>query len=172
MITRIYQYLIRKLSSGEKYARSLGVTLGNECDLAKDITWGSEPYLITIGNHVQITSGVRFFTHGASWVFRRQIPTFDCFGKILIKDNVYIGNCALILPGVTIGNNVVIGAGTIVTKSIPDNSIVVGNPGRVINNIQNLYDRMMKYNIGTKGCIPSRKKELLLNLDDSLFMKK
>ena len=47
-------------------------------------------------------------------------------------DNVWIGGGAIILPGVTIGNNVVIGAGSIVTKDIPDNVIAVGNPCRVI----------------------------------------
>ena len=51
-------------------------------------------------------------------------------------NNVWIGGGAIILPGVTIGDNVVIGAGSIVTKSIPDNVIAVGSPCRVVRRNQ------------------------------------
>ena len=50
-------------------------------------------------------------------------------------DNVWIGGSSSVMPGVTIGNNVVIGAGSVVTKDIPDNSIAVGNPCRVLRTI-------------------------------------
>lgn len=66
---------------------------------------------------MQITSGTKFFTHGAAWVLRDKYPEIDFFGKIKIGDNVYIGNDSLILPGVAIGSNVIIAAGSVVTKS-------------------------------------------------------
>lgn len=53
-------------------------------------------------------------------------------GMVVIKDNVWIGYGAIILPGVTIGKNAVVGAGSVVTKSIEENAVVVGNPARKI----------------------------------------
>lgn len=119
-------FLYRKYFFSEhKRATHMGVNIGNNCSLG-NISWGSEPFLIKIGNHVQITDGVCFITHGAVWVLRDQDPTFDILGKIIIGNNVYIGNNALIMPGVTVGDNVIIGAGSIVTKSIPSGIIVGG----------------------------------------------
>ncbi len=60
--------------------------------------------------------------------------------EVHIGENCWIGEKSIILPGVTIGDNTVIGAGSIVTKDIPANSIAVGNPARVIK----------RYNFGTK----------------------
>ena len=113
--------------------------IGKNCDIK---TWSlySEAFLIDIGDHVQITSGVNIFTHTGGWTLRTQIPNFDSFGKVKIGDNVYIGNNALIMPGITIGNNVIIGAGTVVTKNIPDNVVVAGNPGKIVKT----YDDFVK----------------------------
>lgn len=154
-----------------RYARSLGVTIGQECKIATRF-FGSEPYLIEIGNHVQITSDVRFFTHGGGWVFRDKYPAFDTFGKIKIGSNVYVGNCVLILPGVTIGNNVIVGAGAVVTKSIPDNSIVAGNPARIVGNVDELENRIKIYNLNIKGLDPDQKRNFLLQLEDTKFIRK
>ena len=61
-----------------------------------------------------------------------------------IGDNVYIGSKCIILPGVRIGNNVVIGAGSVVTKDIPDNSVYAGNPARFICDLQTYADKALK----------------------------
>lgn len=53
----------------------------------------------------------------------------------------------MILPGVTIGDNVIIGTSTVITKSIPENTIVGGNPARIIGNVNDLYNRISKYNL-------------------------
>ena len=57
---------------------------------------------------------------------------------ITIEDNVWIGGGAILLPGVTIGKNSVIGAGSIVTRSIPENCVAVGNPCRIIKHLNNI----------------------------------
>ena len=155
----------------ERYARQMGVKIGKRCSIANR-NFGSEPYLIEIGDHVQITAGVRFFTHGGSWVFREKYPDFDFFGKIKIGNNVYIGTCAFILPGVTVGNNVIIAAGSIVTKSIPDNAIVGGNPAKIIGNVNDLEERVVAYNLNCKKMDRQQKMQYLLSLDDSKFIKK
>ncbi|WP_242927538.1 acyltransferase [Pontibacter vulgaris] len=164
--------LYRKiLWTDEQYARHIGVKIGDKCSIATRY-FGSEPYLIEIGNHVQITSDVRFFTHGGGWVFREEHPSFDCFGKIKVGNNVYIGNCSMIMPGVSIGDNVVIGAGTIVTRSIENNCVVVGNPGRVVGEVKDLKRKLSKFNTGTKMMGYVEKRNYLLALQDKQFMKK
>ena len=155
----------------EKYARFQGVKIGKNCDIQK-VSFGSEPYLIEIGNHVQITSGTRIFTHGGGWVFREKYPRLDYFGKVLIKNNVYIGNNSMIMPGVTIGNDVIVGAGSIVTKSIPDGKIVAGNPARIIGETQEFITRIKQFDVESKGMSYEKKKTYLLKLQEDRFIRK
>lgn len=117
------------------YARDLGVKVGDGC-IIESFNFGSEPWLISIGNHVEIAGNVSFITHdGGTWVLR-QNPKYHKvikYGKIVIHDNVFIGYGAIILPGIDIGKNVIIGAGSVVTRDVPSNSVVAGNPARVIS---------------------------------------
>ena len=131
---------IKKHKNPIKYWREKGVKIGDRCEIYTSASFGSEPYLIKIGDHVRINSGVSFVTHdGGVWVLRNMKEEYrdiDMFGKIVVGDNVHIGTNSIIMPGVTIGNNCIIGCGAIVTKDIPDNSIAVGVPARVIKTIE------------------------------------
>ncbi|MFV8280294.1 acyltransferase [Christiangramia marina] len=171
MVNRLLNFYRKTFWSPLRYAHYLGVNIGDECVIGTKY-FGSEPYLITIGNHVQITKDVRFFTHGGGWVFRKKYPLMDTFGKISIGNNVYIGSCALILPGVKIGDNVVIGAGTVVTKSVTQNSIVAGNPAKVVGDVRNLKDKMVQLNLQSKGMDYESKKKFLLSLSEEKFIQK
>ena len=139
------------------YARKLGVNIGEKCNILCNprLVFGSEPWLIKIGNHVEITQGVRFVNHeGAVWCIRgldKKFDNLDKFAPITIGDNVMIGMNSLIMPGVTIGNNVVIGAHSVVTRDILDGSIVAGVPARYISTLESFKNRM----IG--DCVPTRK---------------
>lgn len=116
-----------------KYAKKIGVNMRGEVHLYGTIGWSTEPWIITLGNNVHITGGVKFLTHdGGTLLFRKQIPDLEITKPITIGDDVYIGNNVLILPGVNIGNKVIIGAGAVVSHDIPDNSVAVGVPARVI----------------------------------------
>lgn len=127
-----YRHIIRRINP-IKYAKKIGVNMGTNIHIYGNVEWASEPWIISIGNNVHITDGVKFITHdGGTLLFRKEIPDLEVTKPIIIGNDVYIGNNVIILPGVRIGNRVVIGAGTIVTKNIPDNSVVVGVPGRVI----------------------------------------
>lgn len=74
----------------------------------------------------------------------------DIFGKICIGDNAFIGAHAIILPGVTIGNRCIVGAGAVVTKSFPDGSIIGGNPARLIGNSDDFLEKYKNIAFGRK----------------------
>lgn len=160
-----------RFQSAKKYARHIGVTIGDNCLIATR-RWSSEPYLITIGNHVQVTEGVWFHTHGGGNSIRTEVPDFDTFGKITIKDWAYIGSGSHILPGVTIGEGALVAAGSIVTKSVPPHTVVGGNPARIICSTEDYKKRNLKYNTKTYGMSSEEKKRILLSLPEEKFIRK
>lgn len=147
------------------FARHLGAKIG---PYSKILTCpvellGSEPYLVEMGSHVQVTSGVRFVTHdGGVWVLRERHPEVDVFGKIVVGNNVFIGFNAIVLPGVTIGDNCVIGAGSVVTRSIPANSVVAGVPAKVVKTFDEYHESSLAKSLGTKKLSAAEKKRALL----------
>jgi acetyltransferase-like isoleucine patch superfamily enzyme len=143
-----------------RYARLIGVRVGSNCKLIHP-NFGTEPYLIEIGDHVELTNNVTFVTHdGGVWVFRDEYPEIDIFGPIVIKDNVFVGLGSIILPNVTIGNNCVIGAGSVVTTSIPDNSVAAGVPAKVLKNIDSYLESSLAKTLNCKNN-PAKKRFLV-----------
>lgn len=171
ILSRLKSAYRKAIWSYERQARYVGVTLGENNFIATRF-WGTEPYLITIGSHCQITGGVRIYTHGGAGAVRRWYPKFDTFGKVTIGDYVYIGNHSLIMPGVTIGNNVLVAAGSVVTKSVPDNIVVGGNPARYICTIEEYLERNKKFNTDTKDVGHEEKKQILMSLPAEKFVTK
>ena len=168
------QYLkIKKaLANGSRFVdivRKDGVNIGEGCIIDKRVVFGTEPYLITIGNHVRITQGVKFITHdGGLWVPREMgliDKRADKFGRIIIGDNVNIGWNAIILPGVHIGNNVIVAAGAVVTKDVPDNSVVAGVPAKVIESIEEYTEKNVDKIVLTKGLSEEKKRNTILKND-------
>jgi acetyltransferase-like isoleucine patch superfamily enzyme len=145
------------------YSKFSGVSFGRNVRIVGRIDFGSEPYLITIGNNVTITSGVRFITHdGGVGIFRKEFPGINVFGKITIGNSVFIGNNSIILPDITVGNNVVIGAASVVTKNIPDNVVVVGIPAKIIRTIDEYKINSIKKAIFITERNPEKRKKLIL----------
>ncbi|MDB1123719.1 acyltransferase [Vibrio algarum] len=126
---------VKEKKSEIELARESGVIIGKNCRFVGNINWGSEPYLIRLGDHVSLTN-VTFVTHdGGVWVFREAEPEIDVIRPINVGNNVFIGHACIIMPGVKIGDNVVIGAGAVVTKNVPSNSVAIGVPAKVLKNI-------------------------------------
>lgn len=119
-------------------AKKQGLKLGENCRIMGRPPFSNEAYLIEIDDHVHIGHNVSLMTHdGATWIFREN-ESFDKlkFGKIRIKKNCFIGTKAIILPDVTIGPNSIVGTGAVVTKDVPPNTVVAGNPARVICSVE------------------------------------
>lgn len=107
-----------------------GLTIGKDCHIMGEcIIDPGHCFLITIGDRVTLAPKVHILAHDAS---TKRILGYTVIGKVVIGNDVFIGAGTIILPNVTIGDKVIIGAGSVVTHSIPNNSVAVGNPARVI----------------------------------------
>ena len=159
------------MKSPESYARHIGVRIGNHC-LIETRYWSSEPYLITIGNHVQVTRNVSIHTHGGGNAIRKEHPEFDVFGKVVIGDWAYIGAFSQIMPEVTIGEGALVAAGSVVTKSVAPYTVVGGNPAHFICTTEDYFNKNNRYNIKTKDKTSIEKKNYLLSLPNEYFVKK
>lgn len=126
------------------YKKYLGVEFGKNVRITGKINFGSEPFLISIGNHVTLAHNVTFHTHdGGIWVFRDEYPEINIYGRITIGNNVFIGSNVIILPNVTISDNVVVGAGSVVTKSLAANGVYAGNPAKLIRTISDYKEKAL-----------------------------
>lgn len=144
IISKIWSYVCRFSNrTYVNYLRNNGIEIGGgnkfrpfstEIDLTR-------PSLITIGNDCYFNKGLTLLTH--DWVTRTFIYSGRVFlpssGRITIGNNVNTAYNVTILKGVTIGDNVFIGANSVVTKDIPSNSIAAGSPCRVIMNIDEFH---------------------------------
>jgi maltose O-acetyltransferase len=91
---------------------------------------------VRIGHHVMIGPGVHIYTAAHHLQAEPRIQGLEVARPVVIEDNVWIGGSAILLPGVTIGRNAVVGAGSVVSRSVPANRVVAGNPARLIRKIE------------------------------------
>lgn len=160
MIRRLYHWL-KYRNNQIGYFKKLGVTFGDNCRLVGKIDFGREPYLVTLGDHVSITTST-FITHdGGVWVFRDEKPTIDVIKPINIGNNVFIGAECLILPGVTIGDNVVLGARSVVTKNLHANAVYAGVPAKHIKSLDDYWNTIEPEIIHTKNFSRDKKAAIL-----------
>ena len=87
-------------------------------------------WLIEIGDNVTFAPQAYLLAHDAS---TKKYLDYTNMGKIKIEDNVFVGARALIMPGVSIGKNAIVAAGSVVTKSVPEGAVVGGNPARILS---------------------------------------
>lgn len=140
----IKRHLPRLFMNGVSYARYLGVEVGENCRIYTK-TWGTEPFLVKVGNRVTMTSGVRIITHdGATCLIKNeQGHRYQKYREVNIGDDVFIGVNSIIMPGVKVGSRVIIAAGSVVTKDIPNESLVGGNPIKVIGNYDDYRNKVI-----------------------------
>jgi len=140
---------------GKNFQTGQGTSIREDNIIGSDVSVGTNTVLEfgnRIGNKVRIHSGcflemVRIEDDvfiGPNVVFTddphpMNCPRYkECLGGAIVKELARIGANSTILPGVVIGRNSLIGAGSVVTKDVPEDAVVVGNPARVINNVNKL----------------------------------
>ena len=149
-----------KIGSGTKiwhFSHILsGANLGKNCHLGQNVVIGNNVKIgnfVKIQNNVSVYEGVELEDYvfcGPSMVFTNiKLPTSEFpqrgsqfYKKTLIKKSASIGANATIVCGVTIGEYAMIGSGTVITKDIPAYSLVVGNPGRIIGQVDKIGNRI------------------------------
>lgn len=136
--------------------RNGGGFVGEDVDFYDVTIEATNPFLFHIGDHCTLTN-CRIMNHDASM---QKATGLTKVGKVFIGNNVFIGAGAIVLPNVQIGNNVIIGAGCVVAKDIPDNSVVVGNPCKIVSTYEAFVQKHLQAGqAGIKipnGTVPSK----------------
>ena len=116
---------------------------GDTCFISKAANI-PDPHLVKLGDNVWITAGCQLLCHDASVIMiniMRQGHR-DRVGPIIMGNNSFLGNNVIVLPGITIGSNTIVGAGSVVTKEVTDNAVWAGNPARFICPVDEYIDKI------------------------------
>ncbi|TWT70524.1 acyltransferase [Crateriforma conspicua] len=143
-LRRLAYASIRLVMGGTTAARFAGATVGNDCRIITS-RLGTEPWLISIGDRVTIAAEVFLLTHdGACGLIKDKRGRRHKVAPIEIGNDVFIGVCSVVLPGVRIGDRVIVAAGTVVHKSIPSGTVVGGSPARVIGSFDHYRENAVE----------------------------
>ena len=134
------EQLIKKIFA--KTGENILVESSFQCDYGYNISVGENFYMnhngvildaakVEFGDNVFIAPNCGFYTAGHPIDVEQRNKGLEYAKPIKVGDNVWIGGNVVVLPGVTIGNNCVIGAGSVVTKNVPANTVAVGNPAKI-----------------------------------------
>lgn len=125
-----------------------GVKLGKNISITGKLRVGSEGYLVEIGDDVTI-AGADILTHDGGIRVIRKLegnPNLKKQGTVSIKNNSFIGKNSIILPGISIGPNSIVGCGSVVTKNVPPNTVYAGNPAKYICSIEAYKEKCLIIN--------------------------
>lgn len=152
-------------------AKKAGLKVGERSLLVGHQSFGSEPFLIEIGEDCLVTDGVRFVTHDGAI----QVPLLSSYGyaidqvysvkstfdRIKIGNNVFIGVGSIILPGTSICDNSIVAAGSVVKGTFPVGVVLGGNPAKILCSVEEYYEKNERRILTFKANAPRR--EQILN---------
>lgn len=161
------QKMINKLSviftekPNIKILKKWGLTVGENLNIQNGVMIdNSHCWLISIGDNVTLAPRVHILAHDAS---TKNFIGYTKIGGVTIGNNVFIGANTTILPNVKIGDNVIVGANTLVSKDIHSNTVVAGNPAKVISDLESYLD---KYNNISEELIFDESYTIRKNIDN------
>jgi acetyltransferase-like isoleucine patch superfamily enzyme len=159
-----FAYFLKYRTNKVAYLHAQGMKIGKNCDILDIVgNFGSEPYLILLGDNVTIARGVIFITHdGATTVMRnvdqRWTKETGLYRKIDVGENVFVGINSILMPGVHIGANSVIGAGSVVTKDVSPDTVVAGNPAKVVGSMTVYTEKVFNKTVLLKSADKAHKR--------------
>ena len=155
-----------------------GLSIGNNCSLNGELVVDiSHAWLIEIGNHVIFAPQVYLLAHDTS---TKKSTGYVRIGKIKIGDHCFIGARVMILPGVEIGKNSIVGAASVVTKSFHENSVIAGNSAKYICSVEEYENRLKNQFMSVPHfseeytldkITPEMKQEMITKIDKFGFVK-
>ncbi len=144
-----YYYIIERKE--KRYLEDLirkGLKLGKNVNILNNVFLDpSHCFLISIGDNCTISDNVKILAHDAS---TKIYLDYTKIAPVVINHNCFIGAGTIILPGVTVGPSSIIGAGSVVTKDVAPETIVAGNPARVISSLNDYLDKIREISNGKK----------------------
>jgi acetyltransferase-like isoleucine patch superfamily enzyme len=149
LIRRLYEAVEKRrytpYTMGD-YLRKRGAEVGEGCFIGPTaIEREIDLRLLKIGNHVAIASGVSFQAHdGADWLSRSRALGVSTYQPIVIGDNCFIGYRAILYPGVHIGPNSVVAAGSVVMSDVPPNTLMMGVPARPFGSLERYREKCLQ----------------------------
>jgi maltose O-acetyltransferase len=129
-------YFRLKIVAYERYLNNLkkrGLRIGSNVIILDNVLFDPDHcFLISVGDNCTICPNVRCIAHDASTKLKLG---YTKIGRIVIRENCFIGDSAIILPGVQVGPNSIVGAGSVVTRDVPPETVAAGNPAKVISTL-------------------------------------
>lgn len=163
---KVFDFFLKKFNPYFYYTRVLGVKIGRNYRGSRTINFGSEPYLIEIGDDFYSSVGVSFVTHdGAINVVRNINSNYanaDVIDKIVVGNNVFLGMNVTILPGSEIEDDVIVGAGSVVKGKLSKRCVYAGVPAKFICSVDSYVSKNEHQIFMTKSLSRSEKKAFLL----------
>ena len=167
MINKVYYHVLQRISPEKykekypQYLKKLGIKISDNYFqsghgfIASSAVFDANDYsLISIGDATTISADVVFLTHDYSIAKGLAAVNSPYYGRFLkpisVGENCFIGMRTILLPGTTIGNNCIVGAGAVVKGNYPDHVVIAGNPAKVICTIEEFTNRhieMMDFQI-------------------------
>jgi len=174
LVKNYYHFLKKKKDSYIKKLIKRGLNLGNDVEIIDTFFFDpSHCFLISIGNNCTICSNVRLIAHDAS---TKKILGYTKIGRIDIGKNCFIGDSVIVLPNVKIGPDSIIGAGSVVTRDIPSNTVATGNPAKVISTVHEYIrkiesisknEKIFDENYFIENLDEEKRKEIIKSIGDS-----
>jgi len=135
-------YRITELKKKKYYDRLVqrGLKLGKNVQIFDNVFLdASHCFLISIGDNCCLSNEVKIFTHDAS---TKIYLNYTKIAPVVIHNDCFIGAGSVILPGVTIGPRSIVGAGAVVTRDVPPNTVAAGNPAKVISSLEDYLNKI------------------------------
>jgi acetyltransferase-like isoleucine patch superfamily enzyme len=129
--------------------KNQGMKIAKDVKIFERVYFGSEPFLIEIGDKTQIAGGTRFINHGGTTKTLRRLKGFEdarIFGRIKIGKNCTIGSNCIIQQDVEIGDNCILGASSVLSHSMPPNSVFSGNPAKFVCSVEQYAETILENN--------------------------